>query len=306
MKGLGLSLRALGFAVILVALLVMTLTLASFAGCFSFEVPEKKIENTFDAWNMETPDYHHYAWEGGEIFYAEAGNPERPRIILVHGSPGSWDNYLSFFGSEKLRRSAHLIAVDRPGFGKSTKGGAVPSLERQSRALGPLLENQAGEAKAVLVGHSLGGPVVVQMAVDYPEKVGGLVLVAPSIAPDLEKLRWYNHAASWWGFKWALPRPIKHSNEEILPLKDELERLEKEVHHLEIPVVVIQGEKDFLVPHKNADYVQETFTNADVEIQKYPDLNHFIPWTRPDLIEKALFTLLAQARESSAAHSPEP
>lgn len=283
---------------ILILLLGGGIPLASIAGCFSFQISEKKIQKTFENWNMETPSYKSYSWRKGEIFYAEVGSPNQPHVILVHGSPGSWDNFLSFFGNPFLRDHAHLIAVDRPGFGKSRGSGPISSLKAQAEALGPLLDNQQARKKAILVGHSLGGPVVAQMAVDFPEEVGGLVLVAPSISPDLEELRWYNNAARSPLIRWILPRALRHSNQEIIPLKQELEQLEPQLAELQIPVIVIQGEKDNLVPHQKADFVEKAFVQAQVKIEKYPELNHFILWTQPELIERALQLLVAPEGES--------
>jgi pimeloyl-ACP methyl ester carboxylesterase len=61
------------------------------------------------------------------------------------------------------------------------------SLRMQSACLAPLLRLGKSAKKPILVGHSLGGPVAARLAMDYPDEVGGLILVAPSIDPELEK-----------------------------------------------------------------------------------------------------------------------
>ena len=55
-----------------------------------------------------------------------------------------------------------------------------------------------------------------------------------------------------------------------------------------VPVTVIQGERDKLVPAGNADYAAKMLVNAPVEMVREPEMNHFVPWTRPDLIETAI------------------
>ena len=54
------------------------------------------------------------------------------------------------------------------------------------RAISPLLDNTNGRP-VYLAGHSLGGPLVAKMAALYPEKVDGLVILAGSFDPTLEK-----------------------------------------------------------------------------------------------------------------------
>ncbi len=275
------------------------------AGCSSSDRSQEGIAEQFVDSPMESPRLHTYSWEDASCFYASAGDPGRPAVIFIHGSPGSWENYLTFFNSPSLREKAHLIAVDRPGFGRSSATGPTPSLENQAQALSAVLPPPDGPS-AILVAHSLGGAVAVRMALDFPGRIGGLVLVAPSISPPLEKLRWYNRLAAFPALKWALPQAIRYSNEEILPLKTELEAMEPRLPEIDFPVLVIHGMRDRLVPPGNADYVRESFTSASVEVQMLPELNHFIPWTRPALIEEAVLRLLARQPRSDATPSLQP
>ncbi len=50
----------------------------------------------------------------------------------------------------------------------------------------PILELVVNQ-KTILVGHSLGGPVIARTAMDYPDLVDGLILVGGSIDPEMEK-----------------------------------------------------------------------------------------------------------------------
>lgn len=75
------------------------------------------------------------------------------------------------------------------------------------------------------MGRSLGGPVTVRLAMDYPDEVSGLILVAPSIDPDLEKKEWYRPPGNAFPFRQWLPVELDVSNQEIMPLKGELQQM---------------------------------------------------------------------------------
>lgn len=55
-----------------------------------------------------------------------------------------------------------------------------------------------------------------------------------------------------------------------------------------MPVTIIQGEDDPLVPPGNAGFAQKMLVNAPVTMQMIPKMNHFIRWSRPDLIHDAI------------------
>jgi hypothetical protein len=54
----------------------------------------------------------------------------------------------------------------------------------------------------------------------YPEQLCGLVLVAPSLDPDLEKPRWYNKLATSPLVRWMIPNKMQLSNEEVMVLEE--------------------------------------------------------------------------------------
>lgn len=213
------------------------------------------------------------------------GDPRNRPLIFVHGSPGSWRVWAQFLNNPDLQKRFHLIAVDRPGYGGSEGGKTEPSLHLQSEAiLGVLRFNQSGK-NPIIVGHSLGGPVVARMALDHPDRVGGVVFVAASVDPELEKTEWYQYPATWWPIRVLIPRDLRVCNEEIMPLKSELTEMLPKWNGFGPPVVVIQGVQDPLVPPGNFDFILSHVPANRIVLSKLvPELNHFIPWKRPDLI----------------------
>ncbi|MDQ3412831.1 MAG: acetoin dehydrogenase dihydrolipoyllysine-residue acetyltransferase subunit [Chloroflexota bacterium] len=113
-----------------------------------------------------------------------------PPLVFLHGLGGSlttWTNLLPAF-ADRYR----VIAVDLPGHGGSDKPEPATtdySLSGLAAAVCAVIENQA-LAPAVLIGHSLGGAVALQIALDRPKLVRGLVLIdsaglGPEISPEL-------------------------------------------------------------------------------------------------------------------------
>lgn len=273
-------------------LLLLVLLIALLPQCISVRMSDRKIADyfasrpvkpTFGTINVYDRSIH-YACIGS----THSGADTLPPVLFIHGSPGAWDAFIGFFADSSLYNRAQLIAVDRPGFGKSGLGEPERSLSAQATYIAPLLRLSHSSRKPILVGHSMGGPVAARLAMDYPEQVGGLILVAPSIDPDLEKKEWYRPIGNVFPFRQWLPTELDVSNQEIMALKGELQHMMPLWATIRVPVVVIQGEDDSLVPPGNAAFAKRMLTNAPVTIQMIPNMNHFIPWRRPDLIHDAI------------------
>ena len=58
------------------------------------------------------------------------------------------------------------------------------------------------------------------------------------------------------------------------------------------PVTVIQGGKDVLVPPGNADFAADQLINSRITMVRIADMNHFVPWSHPQLIEQAVLEQL--------------
>jgi pimeloyl-ACP methyl ester carboxylesterase len=81
--------------------------------------------------DRKQPVFDNYAVDDRLIHYAEVQSPGKLLIVFLHGTPGSWYNWAQYMADENLSAKTHLIAVDRPGFGKSAANGVVPSLQKQ-------------------------------------------------------------------------------------------------------------------------------------------------------------------------------
>ncbi len=258
----------------------------------SFRMSAKEVDAFFLQKNVSASQ-HHYKTDGRDIHYVQSGDEAKPLVLFVHGSPGSLSAFIDFLADSMLRQHALLITTDRPGFGYSNFGWAEPSLGKQAAAIKPILEKFSSNKPKILVGHSLGGPLIAKMAVDYPDLVDGLVIVAGSIDPDLEPNEtWFRAPLATPFLSWILPRSFRASNEEIYHLKPELEELLPYWKDIRCPVIVIQGKKDQFVPYRNIDFARKMITSAPLDFMVEEDMDHFVPWSDPHLIRQAVLKLL--------------
>jgi pimeloyl-ACP methyl ester carboxylesterase len=211
-----------------------------------------------------------------------------PLAVFIHGSPGSSSSFIHFGYDTALLKSYNVLLIDRPGFGYSDFGEAEESLEDQSRILREVLAQFSFKEK-YLVGHSLGGPIICRMAMDAPDSVAGLLIVAGSVSAELEPSEKWRKPMSKKPLRWLMPKSFRVSNDEILPAKEELLKMVPLWSKINCPVQIIQGGKDNLVPAGNEDYAEKMLINAkSVRVYRLPEENHFIPFTQPQLLTEAL------------------
>lgn len=113
---------------------------------------------------------------GARLHYIDEGSG--PAIVMVHGLGGQLRNF-SYALLERLTAHYRVILVDRPGSGYSTADpGTTPGLIAQGAMIAELIV-ALGLDRPLLVGHSMGGAVSLALALDRPELVRGIGLIAP-------------------------------------------------------------------------------------------------------------------------------
>jgi pimeloyl-ACP methyl ester carboxylesterase len=260
------------------------------SSCMSFKTSQKDIDKAFLNYKMK-PVLHQIKVNDVMMNYAEIGSDSLPVAFFVHGSPGSWSGFMDFMKDTILLKKVKMVSVDRIGFGESDYGYAEESLVHQAEYLKPIVlkYKQMGK-KIILIGHSLGGPMIARMAMDYPELIDNLIIVAGSIAPNLEPHeKWFRIPMDFMPIRVLIPASFRASNHEILYLKPELEKMLPLWKNIRQPVIVIQGGKDMFVSPKNADFAEKMLVNAkSLKVVRIDTMNHFVPWSHPQLIKKAI------------------
>jgi pimeloyl-ACP methyl ester carboxylesterase len=147
---------------------VLLVLLCAAGGCRAPALPEAQL---FPAGTQFTA--HYVPVDGTRIRYIEAGRGVP--VVFLHGLGASmyaWRKNLTAVATAGFR----VIAFDNRGFGLSDKPPAPYDNAAYARLAVGLLDS-LHLADAVLVGHSMGGAIAAEVAIEYPQRVRGLVLI---------------------------------------------------------------------------------------------------------------------------------
>lgn len=114
--------------------------------------------------------------DGQTIAYVDEGKGPQT-IIFIHGL----GSYLPAWNKNIAELSQHYrtIALDLPGYGKSSKDNALVGMKAYADAVLALMD-ELKIKQAVLTGHSMGGQVAITAALQAPDRVQKLILAAPA------------------------------------------------------------------------------------------------------------------------------
>jgi pimeloyl-ACP methyl ester carboxylesterase len=240
---------------------------------------------------------------GVRLHYAEQGDPAGEPVILLHGYSDSWFSWsrvLPLFPS-----SWRVYALDQRGQGDSDR----PEAGYRMRDLGAdvvAFMDAKGIRRATVVGHSLGGFVAQQVAVQAPDRVERLVIVASG--PDV---RMVNGVAELEAAILGLadPVPVEFIREfqastihvpvppgfyervvaesAKLParvwhalMRGMMEEPAVELRSVRFPTLLVWGEKDAVFPRATQDGLQARIPGARLVV--YPETGHAVHWERPE------------------------
>jgi len=119
--------------------------------------------------------------DGVQSVVAEAGDPQDPALLLIHGFGGSTYGYRDVM-APLAARGWHVIAIDLPGFGLSEKSWGRDYSHKAHATFALAVLDQLNVDRAVLLGHSMGGNVISWMLALAPERVAGLAYIDAAVA----------------------------------------------------------------------------------------------------------------------------
>lgn len=269
---------------------LMVLYIIMCQSCMTMRYSNKETTKFFAVSKTDFQDKT-IAFDGYKIHYVATGNVQNPTLFFVHGSPGSWNAFKEYLQDTLLLKKYRMIAIDRPGFGYSDFGDAQ-NLKVQSQRISEFIKKIDNKKPLILVGHSVGGPVVSQLAVDNPSWYKRLVILAGSLDPKAENPEKWRTVIKASPLRYLIPGALRPSNDELWWLKQDLVDLEPKLKNITSDVTVIHGTKDVLVPYSNMDFIKKSFVNAKsldtITIEK---ANHFIPWSHYEIVRNALLNV---------------
>ncbi|MEY3683640.1 MAG: hypothetical protein RIS62_350 [Chloroflexota bacterium] len=119
--------------------------------------------------------------DGVQSVVAQAGDPNDPALLLIHGFGGSTFGYRDVM-RPLAARGWHVIAIDLPGFGLSEKSWERDYSHKAQATFALAALDQLNVDRAVLLGHSMGGNVISWMLALAPERVAGLAYIDAAVA----------------------------------------------------------------------------------------------------------------------------
>ena len=146
---------------------------------------------------------------GGAIHIVDIGPRDAagPAIVMVHGASSNLESMRQPLGG-RLAEKHRVILIDRPGHGwspRTRKEDSTPDI--QGRMIEEALA-KLGIDRAIFVVHSWAGALGARMALDYPQRVAGLVMLAPVAYPWPGGVGQYNRIISTPVIGWLLAHTI--------------------------------------------------------------------------------------------------
>jgi len=256
---------------------------------------------------------------GGQKVYYVQRRPapaRQPAVVLIHGAGGTHQQWL--YQVRDLPAAA-TFAPDLPGHGRSEGPGRTLVAAYGDWLLGFL--DGLGLEETVLVGHSMGGAIALDVALRFPERVAGLGLVATGarlrvVPAILDCLRQDPEEAIRIIVEWsygaeAPPELVRLGRRQMaagdpnvlygdLMACDAFD-LRDRLSEIQAPAAVVCGTEDRMTPAKYAVFLRENLSAANLHLVE--GAGHMVLVERPKAVVQALAALL-QTLEGPAARPP--
>lgn len=235
-------------------------------------------------------------------------NKSRPTVVMIHGAGQSTATWEYQIDPLKDRPKLNLLILDLPGHGRSV-GINYRNIDDYAEFLKHFCD-ELSLTKLILLGHSMGGGIAQNFALRHPKRVIACVLVgtgarlrvaketlnaakydydtfcevAPSRAfsehsPDELKEK----------FKQGLLRTPQEVSYQDLVACDEFDIMD-EVKNINVPTLIISGDKDILTPVKYSEYLFNKIRGAKLHVIK--KAGHFMMQEKPEEFNRALLYFL--------------
>ncbi len=268
---------------------ISLLALIIFNSCLGRYIYTDKEIATHYANQPVKPNFKYFSFKGKQLFYATSGNPDKPLLVLIHGSPGAWYGYMNLLDDSVLQTHFYMVAMDRLGYFKSRNKRSFVSINEQAESIDSLIQTLNVKQQAYfLLGRSYGAPIASVIASTRNEQVKHLYLISPAMDPKTEKFFWFSRLGKWWLVRLFLPKALNTATDEKYAHAKELEALKPILPEVRCSTTVLTGTADWIVDTTNFDYCKREFIHAKARFIKLNGVGHLITYERPDLIKSML------------------
>lgn len=229
----------------------------------------------------------------------------RPTLLLIHGAGG---NHIHWPPHVRRLKGWHVIALDLPGHGESSGPGRDTVVDYAGDVAAFI--NGMGLNRVILGGHSLGGAIAQQVAVDATSHVAGLILVATSprlrVSPDIlentmtnfelvvDFIQQYGYGPEIDPQTKLLGRHLLHQMDRKVLLGDYMAcegfDLRPRLDEIRVPSLIIGAEMDEMTPPRFSQALHDALPGSTLVI--YQQTGHMIPAERPEQLGRDMLTWL--------------
>lgn len=240
---------------------------------------------------------------------AQSVKDTRPVIVLLHGSPGNSKDFNSL--APELAKQYRVIRPDLPGFGESTHEVPDYSIRTHARYVLALLDKLHIE-RAHIIGFSMGGGVALNIADLAPERTASLTMLSAIGVQEMELLGDYHlnhfiHGLQLGGL-WLLREATPHFglfDNTVLGVEyarnfyDSDQRSLREIlKQVDMPVLILHGRKDVLVPIEAAIEHHRIVPQSQLEI--FEQENHFTVFSKGVMLSQLIIPFLNSVEQNKA------
>ena len=217
-----------------------------------------------------------------KLNYIEQGQGQP--LILLHGNGESNDYFehqIPFFAGDD-----RVIAIDTRGHGKSPRGEKPFTIKQFAEDLHDFMDEK-GIEKAILLGFSDGGNIVLTFALKYPERVDKMIVDGANLFPSGVKplYQWPIEIGYRIARLFAKKSEKAKQNAEMLGLMVNEPHIEpSELASLTMPVLVVAGNKD-MIKESHTRLIYKSLPNAQLAILEG---DHFVANKNPDAFNKVV------------------
>lgn len=240
--------------------------------------------------------------QGRTMRYLKVGSDTLPTLVFIHGAPSSLKGWANFYLDSTFLNKFRIISIDRPGYGKSDFGNVELELQKQAALIKPIFDQIENGKERIVIGSSYGGTITARLLMDYPGIADKAVLLSASLKPGAEKIYKMSWLLKTPVIKYLFPKFLRLATYEKFSHFDQLSKM-TDWDKIQIPVLIIQGDKDDLIYPDNAAYAKERLKNALVQLVVLPGRGHALQFSEPATIKQLFWDWNATLAESELSES---